>query len=258
LAQAIFAQAILCKLLVFSFSIPLPFSMALAGELDASKTTGSLSAVSKGLPDELIRDYEPVPGVKWRFGLPDYTRVNKAYFAGRTKAHPEGSLEAVVQKLVKNWEVESHHIKDPAQWKTMDVSKFKISVNGGCPIDANTMAEDGPYNMLLGKIQGYDASQHTFESANKIFSEVFSEGFAFEVLEVYSGPPNVAFRWRHFGRFAGQFEDDKGIIHKGDGRMIEIFCMTVAKVNEEMQIEDLQVFYDPNSQIQPLMNISKL
>lgn len=232
--------------------------MALAGELDASVTTGSLSEESKGLPSELIRDYDPVPGVKWRFGLPNYARVNKAYFAGRSKVHPADSLEAVVQKLVKNWEVESHHIADPAQWKTMDVSKFKISVNGGCPIDAQKMADDGPYNMLLGKIPGYDASQHTFESANKIFSEVFSEGFAFEVLEVFSGPPNVSFSWRHFGRFAGQYVDDKGIIHKGDGRMVEIICMCVARVSETLQIEELQVYYDPNKQIQPLMTQSKL
>lgn len=48
-----------------------------------------------------------------RFGKPNYERVNKLYFQYRTKMHAEGSLESVVNKLVKNWEVESHHISNP-------------------------------------------------------------------------------------------------------------------------------------------------
>lgn len=227
--------------------------MALAHEIDESVLIGNLSAESKGRPGEMIRDYEPIQGVQWRFGLPNYARVNKAYFEGRTKVHAEGSLESVVQKVVKNWEVESHHIEDPAQWKTMDVSKFRGSLNGGAAIDAATMAEIGPYNMLLGKCEGYDAGQHTFESANQVFSETFTEGFAFEVLEVFSGPPDVSFRWRHFGKFAGQFVDDQGSVHKGNGRMIEVFGMCTARLSADMQIEELQVFYDPSSQIQPLI-----
>ena len=71
-----------------------------------------LSDISKGQDGEIIRDYEPVEGVEWRFGSPpDYATVNAAYFEGRTKVHPPGSLESVVQKAVKNWEVESHHIE---------------------------------------------------------------------------------------------------------------------------------------------------
>lgn len=49
------------------------------------------------------------------------------------------------------------------------------------------------------------ASEHSFESANDVFRGAFGEGFAFEVLEVYSPPPNVSFTWRHFGRMTGEF-----------------------------------------------------
>lgn len=71
-----------------------------------------LSKQSMGKDGEIIRNYEPMPGVKWRYGsAPDYSKVNKAYFEGRTKVHPEGSLEQIVQQSVKNWEVECHHVE---------------------------------------------------------------------------------------------------------------------------------------------------
>ena len=62
---------------------------------------------------ELIRDYEPAAGSVWRYGKPDYARVNKTYFNHRSMAHHEGSLEALVQKIVKNWQVEADHIAAP-------------------------------------------------------------------------------------------------------------------------------------------------
>jgi len=162
-------------------------------------------------------------------------------------------LEAVVTKVVKNWEVESHHIADPAQWNTMDVSKFKGSVNGGEAANAQALADVGPYNFLLGKCPGYDGTKQTFESANTIFSEAFTEGFAFEVLEVFSGPPSVSFKWRHFGKYSGQYVDDKGQVHMGDNKIMELFGLCIAKVNSSLVIEELQVFYEPKDMIAPLM-----
>lgn len=235
--------------------------MALAHELDPdTKSDPKLSKESRGQGGEIIRDYEPVKGVEWRFGLPNYAKVNKEYFRGRTKVPAAGSLEEVVTKVVKNWEVESHHIEKPEQWKTMDVEVFKASLNGGPKIDAAKMAEIGPYNMLLGDIKGYKASEKTFEDANEIFSSTFPDGFAFECLEVYSGPPEVSFRWRHWGRFTGTFEDDKGDEYEGDGRLVEIFGLCIAKVKTKdgaLVIDELQVFYDPNSMIAPLRTAAK-
>ena len=72
----------------------------------------SFSDAGKGKGEEVIRDYEPVGGVEWRYGSPpDYDKVNAAYFEGRSKVHPPGSLKSIVQKAIKNWEVEAHHIK---------------------------------------------------------------------------------------------------------------------------------------------------
>jgi len=227
--------------------------MALAHELDKSVDTGSLSDESKGLTfGELIRDYEPLPDTKWRFGKPNYARVNQFYFENRVMKHKEGSLEAVVTNIVKNWEVESHHIANPHQWKTMDVSKFQAAVNGGCPANAQLMADIGPYNLLIGETADY-TGKASFEDSNKNFSSTFPEGFAWEVLEVYSGPPAVTFKWRHFGKMSGTFTDKAGKEHKGNGEMLNLIGMCIAKVNEELKIESLDIYYSPNDMIKPLL-----
>jgi len=220
--------------------------MALVSELDI-KNQGPLTDESRGKDGEVIRDYDPDAGVNWRFGKPNYARVNKFYFEHRSKVHEASSLEAIVQKVVKNWEVESHHIADPGQWKTMDSKAFKASVNGGPTVDAAKMAEIGPYNMLVGDNAHYSGSTMTFEQANTLFSTVFPEGYAFEVLQVHSGPPNVAFTWRHFGRMSGTFTDKRGCEFAGNGEISELYGMCVAKVDEKLVIKELEVYYDPHS-----------
>mmetsp|Transcript_96790 Transcript_96790/g.242799 ORF Transcript_96790/g.242799 Transcript_96790/m.242799 type:complete len:269 (-) Transcript_96790:89-895(-) len=232
--------------------------MAIATELVVTDQ-GPLSEESSGKPyGEIIRDYEALPGTQWRFGKPNYARVNKAYFQGREKIHPEGSLESVVNKLVKNWEVESHHIADPKQWKTMDISKFKAALNGGAPVDAKIMAEVGPYNMLIGETPEYSASALSFEDSNKIFGSTFTEGFAWECLEVLSGPPTVAFRWRHFGKFTGTYTDKKGNKYQGNGAMVNVIGMCIAKVNDQLIIESLDVYYNPEDLLKPLTTMVKM
>jgi len=229
--------------------------MALAHELDITDQTHDLSPESQGVPwGQIIRDYKPTPTTKWRFGKPNYKRVNQAYFDHRSKNWPEGSLESVVQKVVKNWEVESHHIYDVNDWQTMDISVFDASLNGQVSIDAQKMADIGPYNMLIPDMEGYKSSANTFESANTIFSAAFSEGFAWEVLEVYSGPPEVSFRWRHFGKFAGKYTDDKGEVHQGNGKMINLYGACIAKVDHNLKIQGLKIYYDPKTMIEPLLS----
>jgi len=220
---------------------------------------GPLSEASKGLTfGQMIRDYDPMEGVKWRFGKPNYERVNKLYFENRSKNHAEGSLEMVVQTIVKNWEVESHHIADPAQWKTMDVTKFKAQVNGGCPVDAQFMADVGPYNLLLGESKEYSAGQHSFNSTNTLFGGAFADGYALEILEVYSGPPVVTCKWRHFGKFSGTFTDKMGQKYKGDGRVLDLVGFMTANVNAELKIELLDIYYNPHDILTPLTAAEKI
>ena len=60
----------------------------------------------------VYRDYSN-SGVKWRTGkAPNYSIVDKTYNAGRKTILTADSLELAVTKVVKNWEVESHHVPD--------------------------------------------------------------------------------------------------------------------------------------------------
>jgi hypothetical protein len=214
----------------------------------------SLSEESKGLTHgELIRDYEPQPNTVWRFGKPNYAKVNKTYFELRTRKHVEGSLEATVSKMIKNWEVEAHHIADIHQWQTMDITKFTAALNGGCPCSAQLMAGMGHHNVLVGETKSYSSKAQSFTSADALFKNVFPDGFAWEVLEVYSGPPVISFKWRHFSKYTGTYTDKDGKVHKGNDKPFDLIGMCLCKVNEELKIESIDVYYNPNDMIEPLM-----
>eukprot|EP00929_Paragymnodinium_shiwhaense_P017481 TRINITY_DN1267_c0_g1_i1.p1 TRINITY_DN1267_c0_g1~~TRINITY_DN1267_c0_g1_i1.p1 ORF type:complete len:259 (+),score=46.78 TRINITY_DN1267_c0_g1_i1:115-891(+) len=233
--------------------------MALWSEMQAAPKTRDLKGDSTGEAfGEIVRDYKIKEGVSWRFGQPNYARVNMTYFEHRTRKHPEGSLEAVVSKVVKNWEVDSHHVLQPSDWKTMNIDKFKISVNGGPKASAQAMADMGPYILLLGDIPGiFYSSQNTFASTDKIFSEVFPDGFAWECLGVYQGPPRVTFKWRHFGKFTGKWVTPNGTEYKGTGEMVNLEGLCVATVDDNLMINELEVYYNPLDQILPLLKGQK-
>jgi len=53
-------------------------------------------------PDAVLKDVSS--DVKWRNGIPDYTRAKVLFNKYKTTNHKAGSLEDIVQNLVKNWE----------------------------------------------------------------------------------------------------------------------------------------------------------
>ena len=122
------------------------------------------------------------------------------------------------------------------------------------------MLKQGTYNALIGQTTYYDSSAISFEESHLAFKRSLGEGFAWEVLEVFSGPPTVTFTWRHFGRMTDYFSCPglSGLVYKVDptNRMVKIFGMCKATVNEHYQIKDLQVFYDPNQLFTQLTEIS--
>jgi hypothetical protein len=60
------------------------------------------------------------------------------------------------------------------------------------------MLKVGTYNAILPKSEYYDNEKSDFSSSHKTFKRMMPT-FAWEVLEVYSGPPVVSFKWRHWG-----------------------------------------------------------
>lgn len=112
------------------------------------------------------------------------------------------------------------------------------------------MLKKGTYNALLGDSIYYAGSTISFEDSHDAFRNTLDEGFAWEVLEVFSGPPNVTFTWRHFGKMTKEFKGcgSNGISYTvtPTNKFIEIFGMCKATVNDQLKIQDLQVFYDPS------------
>lgn len=183
---------------------------------------------------------------RWRHGAPPaYDAVNKLFEESRTTVWPKGSLEEVVQNLVKSWEMELSHKTDAHDFKTIHQEEFKFSVNGGSAYTAQETLTLGSYNVLLQTVlpqehDSYKSSKESFDSSHDIFRTVFPRGFAWEVLQVYSGPPVVAFKWRHWGVMEGGF---KG--HAPTGEVVESIGTCVAKVDKSLRIMNLEVYYDP-------------
>lgn len=77
-------------------------------------------------------------------------RELRAFATGKTKAHAPGSLEMIVENLVKTWEMERSHKSDPTQHKTVDQERFSIGANGGKMFNNLEANEVGNYNLLRG------------------------------------------------------------------------------------------------------------
>jgi hypothetical protein len=190
-----------------------------------------------------LRDRDTViahdEGVVWRKGRPDYHLTNQIVHKERTKHLLLGSLEQAVEDLVRVFEMEVSHKRDPAQWLTIVQDKFRTRTNGGEWATPKDIAERGSYNLFIGEAQHYSAKNETFESSSEIFHTAFPGGFFWEVLEVYSPPPVVSFKWRHWGHFTGEY---KG--HAPTGKKVEIFGMTVARCAEDLRLIEVEHFYD--------------
>jgi hypothetical protein len=190
-------------------------------------------------PERTFRDE---PDTKWRWGgKPDYTLTNLLFLKGRTKEHPEGSLELIVENLIKSWEGERSHVLDCKQHLSVDQEHFRLSANGGKAYNNEEANAMGNYNVLLNSCPAkvYDAKNTTWKQSHDKFHDAFA-AFPWEVLAVYSPPPKVvAFTWRHWAQFSGTFEGNFG-----DDSVVEVFGFCTATVNEKLQLCNVEIFYD--------------
>jgi hypothetical protein len=72
----------------------------------------------------------------------------------------------------------------------------------------------------------YDPDKETLESGMATFLTAFPRGFAIEVLDVYSGPPRIAFKFRHWGYMEGPFKD-----HPPHGQRVQFFGVCIFHVS---------------------------
>ena len=99
---------------------------------------------------------------------------------------------------MKNWEVEASFKSKLSDWRTVDHQKYSFAINGGPPQSAEHMLQVGTYNAILSSNEFYSPATSDFASSHKTFKRMMPT-FAWEVVEVYGGPPQVAFKWRHWG-----------------------------------------------------------
>ncbi|MEH2109712.1 SnoaL-like polyketide cyclase [Nostoc sp.] len=186
--------------------------------------------------------------VQWREGKrPDYSYTNEFLHQESKFQHPEGSLEAIAQNLVRNFEMEASNKSNPQQWLSIVTDKFKMSTNGGQQFTAEDVAVEGTYNLFLGKTEQYNSETETFESSFQVFHTAFPNGFLWELTEILSGPPNVTFKWRHWGTFNGSYKD-----YAPTGETIEIVGVSIARVTDDLKIESLEHYFDNNVFLQKL------
>lgn len=178
----------------------------------------------------------------WLHGTPNYDRADLLYFRGKLKNHAEGSLEWIVENTVKIWEMEGTHLtfKD---WKSVDHSSYRVCANGSKTYEGEEGPLVGNYNWLLAGADKrlYDSGKETFESSHETFRGAFLGGFPWEVLEVLSPPPIVAFSWRHWAEFQGSFRG-----REGDGKLYEMYGFGVVTLTEGLKISDIQIYYKPD------------
>ncbi|KAJ9183001.1 hypothetical protein P3X46_006923 [Hevea brasiliensis] len=75
--------------------------------------------------------YDEAETTEWRHGgPPTYDSVNQLFEEGRTREWPKGSLEEIVRNAIKSWEMELSHKIRLLDFKTINLQKFKLIVNG--------------------------------------------------------------------------------------------------------------------------------
>ncbi|KAK0575414.1 hypothetical protein LWI29_000149 [Acer saccharum] len=183
---------------------------------------------------------------KWRFGAPpNYDAVNKLFEEGRTNIWPPGSLEEKVQNLVKTWEMEMFNKTCFEDYKTVDPNKYTFSLNGRKAVTLEEKRKlGGGYNTFMQtslpeEYRCYNPANETVDSSHVAFTTAFPRGFALEVLKVYSGPPVIVYKFRHWGYMEGPF---KG--HAPTGELVQLFGISVFQMDEQMKIVKVEFFLD--------------
>ncbi|KAK2189962.1 hypothetical protein NP493_92g03010 [Ridgeia piscesae] len=196
-------------------------------------------------PECPVRSHMDDPNIKWRTTKPDFTIVDQKYLKEKVMSHKEGSLAKIVENLVKSWECESSHKVDVKDWGTVNREKFVITVNGGRKLNLKDNIAMGNYLMFLEDSPLYDTASLTNEESQKAFKKCFPAGFAWEVLEVFSGPPKVSFTWRHWADYEGEFYGNAPTNER-----IELVGSSVATLDDDMKICTFDIYYDPS----PMLN----
>ncbi|KAJ8061604.1 hypothetical protein OCU04_009410 [Sclerotinia nivalis] len=219
--------------------------------MNSAHTEAAPADTTAALPDYLLDPNAVMKDLdaKWRYNQPpDYTNTRKVWAQTKTQNHTAASLPSLVENLVKNWEVEASFKTDISDWRTIDHPNFTFSINGSAPVTGEYILKVGTYNAILTANEYYSPEKSDFSSSHKTFKRMMPT-FAWEVLEVYSGPPTVSFKWRHWGVMKNDYVgiNDKGekVTIPAHGGAIDIQGIAIAKVDAAVRLQAVEIFYDP-------------
>lgn len=133
-----------------------------------------------------VRDHMDDLGTTWRSGRPNFANVDMKYLREKTRNHPVGSLEKLVENVVKTVEMESSHKPLAKDWRSVDSTKYRTIVNGK-RFDLQQLIDDGTYNVFLYDNLLYDATKISNQQSHDLFRGCFTDGFAWELLDLETG-----------------------------------------------------------------------
>nr|GFA86910.1 hypothetical protein [Tanacetum cinerariifolium] len=152
------------------------------------------------------------------------------------------------------------------QYKGSDVDKYRCFMSGegekntkwrsGVPPNfdvVNKLFEEGRtkiwptgggYNNFLQtslphNLRIYNPNEENVDTALKLFTTTFPRGFAVEILQVYSGPPIIVYKFRHWGYMEGEFKGQPPT-----GELVEMFGVSIMELDENFKVSKVEFFYD--------------
>ena len=168
-----------------------------------------------------------------------------------------GSIEEIVESLVKSWEMEASHKTKLEDWKTVDHEEYNIKVGfvdegsdvkdikWNEPVRTHDAVTIGNYNVLMANCPAYkynkakatDIDNHWHDS-HEIFRSGFTT-FPWELLEVKKQEEGkFHFTWRHWGYWGVEGRAKKLVESIGD-------CIATLS-SKTGKIASLEVTYDPS------------
>lgn len=153
-------------------------------------------------------------------------------------------MEDRISNLMKNWDKELNFKPNSRQWVTIVPDNFYMIINGGPRLSLPEIFQLGSYNMFLGNSEFYSKDYINASTADRTFRSSLKSGFALEVLKVYSPPPRVTFKFRHWGHMTGPLRcpmrNGTWLNAPPHGRKVEFFGHTALQLNEKYQVMSVE------------------
>ena len=71
-----------------------------------------------------------------------------------------GSLDELVENLVKTWEFEASHKSSMDQWTTIEHPNYEVQINEGPCMDGSHVMQMGNYNAIMRECPAYKKCEY--------------------------------------------------------------------------------------------------